>query len=221
MLTDCNHYFFGYPSSYSANGVGDNLGLLLGGAVLFLVLAWVCGQWLSTELSEGRPLTSILFHWMLSPPTESSAFTLGTDIRATERAASLKDLSVRVYKCSKSYKQVQALKEVTVSTQQKSCFCILGPNGAEKSSFIKLITGKTQPTHGKVYISGHDVETDLVQIQQLLGVCEQQEFFWDELSAAEHVQLFAALKGIDVTPTAIVSILSEVMLEKKRQQPCA
>jgi ATP-binding cassette subfamily A (ABC1) protein 3 len=75
-------------------------------------------------------------------------------------------------------------------------FVLLGHNGAGKSTLINIITGLVSPTHGKVFMQGLDVETDSAQVQQVIGVCPQDDILWDDLTAREHMMLVAAFKGL-------------------------
>ena len=75
-------------------------------------------------------------------------------------------------------------------------FVLLGHNGAGKSTLINIITGLVAPTHGKVFMMGLDVEADSSQVQQLIGVCPQDDILWDDLTAREHMLLVAAFKGL-------------------------
>ena len=52
------------------------------------------------------------------------------------------------------------------------------------------------PTHGKVYLQGLDVERDSAAVQQVIGVCPQDDVLWDDLTAREHMLLVAAFKGL-------------------------
>lgn len=74
-------------------------------------------------------------------------------------------------------------------------FCAIG-----KSTLINIITGMVVPTHGKVFMMGLDVETDASQVQQIIGVCPQDDILWDDLTAVEHMHLVAAFKGLRVGP---------------------
>jgi ABC-type multidrug transport system ATPase subunit len=66
---------------------------------------------------------------------------------------------------------------------------------------INIITGLIGPTHGKVFMMGLDVETQSSQVQQIIGVCPQDDILWDDLTAREHMLLVAAFKGVRWGPT--------------------
>ena len=46
---------------------------------------------------------------------------------------------------SKSYGEVQAVNNVTLSVEKGALFGLLGPNGSGKTTMIKMLTGQTRP----------------------------------------------------------------------------
>jgi len=56
----------------------------------------------------------------------------------------------------KSFGNVDALKGVSISINKGECHCLLGDNGAGKSTFIKIMSGVHQPTNGQISINGKD-----------------------------------------------------------------
>jgi ABC-type multidrug transport system ATPase subunit len=145
---------------------------------------------------------------------------------------------------SKTYSGVQALKEVSFSMNKGEVFVLLGHNGAGdvthpslsllflssssaaligKSTLINIITGVTKPTHGKVYLNGYDIEEDIAEIQQTIGVCSQDDYLWDELTAKEHMLLTAIFKGIKWGPelhAAVDNVLDLVQLSDRSSEFC-
>jgi ABC-type multidrug transport system ATPase subunit len=87
-----------------------------------------------------------------------------------------------------------------------------------------MLTGKMSPSSGDAYIMGHSVIHNVESIQELVGSVPQHDLLWSELSAYEHVRLFATIKGIissseDITrEVAIARILRKVHLEKEANQ---
>jgi len=58
----------------------------------------------------------------------------------------------------KSFGNVDALKGVSISIKAGECHCLLGDNGAGKSTFIKIMSGVHQPTSGQISINGQETE---------------------------------------------------------------
>lgn len=57
----------------------------------------------------------------------------------------------------KHFGSVIALAGVSLSVMAGECHCLLGDNGAGKSTFIKTMSGVHQPTRGKIRVNGKDV----------------------------------------------------------------
>ena len=96
--------------------------------------------------------------------------------------------------CSKGSRN--AVDKVSVQLEKDSIFCLLGHNGAGKSTTINILTGIISPSSGFVSICGHDLSESLHEIQSMIGVSPQFDCLWDELSAIQHLRLYAAVKGI-------------------------
>lgn len=58
-----------------------------------------------------------------------------------------------------------------------------------------LVAGMLQPTSGTAYIGGHDIRTNMAAIRQSLGICPQFDILWPDITVAEHLQLYAVIKG--------------------------
>jgi simple sugar transport system ATP-binding protein len=82
---------------------------------------------------------------------------------------------------SKSFGEVQALKNVDFQLGQNEVVGLLGDNGAGKSTLIKIITGYHQPTSGEIYFNGQKVENLTVPKARELGV----ETVYQERALAE------------------------------------
>jgi simple sugar transport system ATP-binding protein len=61
---------------------------------------------------------------------------------------------------SKSYQNVAALEDVSLSVRPGEVVCLLGDNGAGKSTLIQILSGAVKPDKGTVRIAGTDVRLD-------------------------------------------------------------
>ena len=82
--------------------------------------------------------------------------------------------------------------EVNVSFNQGNCYGIIGANGAGKSTFLKVLTGKMEPNSGSVHL----------EVGKRMSVLEQNHFACDEFPVLETVirgnqALFAIKKEMD------------------------
>ena len=65
---------------------------------------------------------------------------------------------------------------------------------------------------------GYSVRYDVAGIQKLIGSVPQHDLLWNELSAYEHIRLFADMKGLASSEEAIHHILDDVHLLQECHQ---
>ncbi|MCV0425450.1 MAG: ATP-binding cassette domain-containing protein [Roseibium sp.] len=69
----------------------------------------------------------------------------------------MSDALIELVDIEKHFGPVIALNGVSVSVKAGECHCLLGDNGAGKSTFIKTMSGVHKPTRGKILIEGREV----------------------------------------------------------------
>jgi ABC-type Na+ transport system ATPase subunit NatA len=74
---------------------------------------------------------------------------------------------------------------------------ILGHNGSGKSTTFNMLTGLMNVSDGDAEIFGRSVRGDMAELHASMGVCPQHDVLWDQLTAREHLELFARIKGLE------------------------
>ena len=67
---------------------------------------------------------------------------------------------VHMDKIEKHFGDIVALDGVSFDVQAGECHCLLGDNGAGKSTFIKTMSGVYQPSKGTIFVDGKPVVFD-------------------------------------------------------------
>ncbi|WNO60517.1 ABC transporter ATP-binding protein [Rheinheimera sp. MMS21-TC3] len=84
-------------------------------------------------------------------------------------------LALDIQQLHKVYKSgTVALKGINLQVQQGEFFALLGPNGAGKSTCIGIISSLVNKTQGSVKVFGHDLDNELEQAKQHLGLVPQE-----------------------------------------------
>ena len=91
------------------------------------------------------------------------------------------DYRLELRNVSKSFGEVNALRNVSFQLGCNEVVGLLGDNGAGKSTLIKIVTGYHQPTEGELYFQGEKVEDLTVPKARTLGV----ETVYQERALAE------------------------------------
>ncbi|KAJ3078617.1 hypothetical protein HK102_004366, partial [Quaeritorhiza haematococci] len=147
------------------------------------------------------------------PSTATNPEDIEPDPTSLHRAASIRRLT-KIYSSSFSFPNFFNPKNRNASQQSSSqerkaavdslsfnlyegeIFGLLGHNGSGKTSTCYMLTGLYPPTSGGGTIFGYDLRTEMRYIRQLLGVCPQHDILYDQLTVAEHIRLFAGIKGV-------------------------
>ena len=102
---------------------------------------------------------------------------------------------------SVSFDGFKAIKNLSLTLAPGELRCIIGPNGAGKTTMLDVITGKTKPTSGKVYMNGQSIELSARSEYEIarLGVGRkfQRPTVFPMHSVMENLELaLAADKGV-------------------------
>lgn len=103
---------------------------------------------------------------------------------------------IEVKQLSKSYDDVEALKEVSFSIAKGEVIGLLGPNGAGKTTLMKILTGFIHPSAGQVLVDGLDVLEKTREVQEMIGYLPENAPLYPELTVQSHLQMIADLRLI-------------------------
>ena len=104
--------------------------------------------------------------------------------------------SIELKSLTKSYGDVIAVNDISLSVESGEIFGFLGPNGAGKSTTIMILTTLLKPTSGQALISGFDVMTDAKQVRENIGYVQQETTVDEYLTGRENLLLQAKLNHI-------------------------
>lgn len=88
-----------------------------------------------------------------------------------------------------------AVDNVSIEFKKDEVLCLLGRNGAGKSTVLKLLTGQLLPSFGEIHLPlDYDLITGFKNHQEQIGLCSQNNVLIPNLTAQEHLELYAQLK---------------------------
>ena len=96
----------------------------------------------------------------------------------------------------KSFKTLDAVKDVTFEIRDKEIFGLLGPNGAGKTTLIMTMATVYHATKGTIRVDGNDIATDPGKVKALIGISFQDAKYDRILSAREILQWHAKVTGV-------------------------
>uniref|UniRef100_A0A672NUC9 ATP binding cassette subfamily A member 5 n=1 Tax=Sinocyclocheilus grahami TaxID=75366 RepID=A0A672NUC9_SINGR len=117
---------------------------------------------------------------------------------------------------SLSKRRKVATKNISFCVRKGEVLGLLGPNGAGKSTIMHMLSGDTEPTAGQILMG--DYGTDFQPVENPLehvGYCPQVNPLWPRITLQEHLEIYAAIKGLhqcDI-PNIIKRVVSALELK--------
>jgi ABC-2 type transport system ATP-binding protein len=97
---------------------------------------------------------------------------------------------------SKSFGDIRAVRDLTLEVPSGIMFALVGPDGAGKTTTIRMFCGLLQPTSGSVKIQGHDLAVDRGRVLRDIGYLSQRFSLYGDLSVDENIEFFARLHKV-------------------------
>jgi len=101
--------------------------------------------------------------------------------------------AISIKNLSKSYKNTQALNNLSLTIPHGCFYALLGPNGAGKSSLIRVLATLTGADSGEVLINGIDAFKDPREARTQIGYVAQESSLDKILTGYEHLTFTADL----------------------------
>src|SRR5918994_261103 len=113
---------------------------------------------------------------------DSRNVLIGRDIRKTFRRD--------------SGEKIDALNGVSIDVAHGTLTALVGPDGAGKTTLIRLVAGLMLPDGGDLKILGIDVAIEPQRVQDRIGYMPQKFGLYEDLSVQENLDLYADLHGV-------------------------
>jgi ABC-2 type transport system ATP-binding protein len=105
-------------------------------------------------------------------------------------------LSIATNEIVKNFKGTQALRGVSLKFHPGSMHGVIGPEGAGKTTLMRIILGLLKPNEGKVVFYSNGTPIDFEEIRSTVAYMPQQQSLYADLSIGEHLEFFKELYGI-------------------------
>ncbi|WP_042302621.1 ABC transporter ATP-binding protein [Paraburkholderia kururiensis] len=123
--------------------------------------------------------------------------------------------AIEIRNVRKRFKELQALKGVSLTVEEGEFFGLLGPNGAGKTTLISILAGLSRADEGTVKVLGHDVVSDFRAARRALGVVPQELVFDPFFTVRETLRIQSGYYGLRDNDAWIDEVMANLDLTEK------
>jgi heme exporter protein A len=123
------------------------------------------------------------------------------------------NLTLTLESVTKRFTKTSVFAPISFTANSGEVLAITGANGSGKSTLLKIIAGVSEPSKGTCKWTNDSKKFDQRDLQKTLGFVSPYLELYNELTAIEHVQFIAELKGEEVTVDAAVTELTAFGLD--------
>lgn len=104
--------------------------------------------------------------------------------------------SIRTHDLSRSFGDLAAVRALTLDVPPGEIFALVGPDGAGKTTTMRLLTATMEPTSGDAWIDGHHVVDEGEAVKHVIGYMSQRFGLYSDLTVLENIHFYADLYGV-------------------------
>lgn len=123
---------------------------------------------------------------------------------------------IRTEDLTRRFGELIAVDHVSLSVFKGEIFGLVGPDGAGKTTTLRMLCGLADPTEGTALVAGYDVAREPQAVKDCIGYMAQRFGLYQDLTVQENMDFYADLFGI---VGADRTALAQQLLQMTRMEP--
>ena len=122
---------------------------------------------------------------------------------------------IRCTSLTKEFATVKALEDITLEVRKGELFGLVGPDGAGKSTLMRLLAAVMEPTSGNAWVASHEIVKEPERIKEKIAYMPQRFGLYEDLTVMENIVFYADIFSVpkDERPARIERLLGFSNLE--------
>jgi ABC-2 type transport system ATP-binding protein len=96
----------------------------------------------------------------------------------------------------KQFDNRYAVDSLSLVVSRGEIYGLVGPDGAGKTTTLRLLCGALRLTSGEIHLAGHDISKQTEQARAKIGYLPQRFSLYEDLTVMENLRFFAGLRGL-------------------------
>ncbi|MCX8056045.1 MAG: ABC transporter ATP-binding protein [Ignavibacteria bacterium] len=106
------------------------------------------------------------------------------------------EVIVELKNISKKFENIEALREISFSVRKGELFGLVGPDGAGKTTLIRILCGVEEKSSGEIFLFNLDADKHRSEINRRIGYLSQRFSLYGDLTIDENIEFFARIHGV-------------------------
>jgi len=104
--------------------------------------------------------------------------------------------AIRMEQLTKSFNSLRAVDGLTLNIVEGEIFGLVGPDGAGKTTTMRLLTAILEPTSGDAWVAGHHIVKEAEALKEDIGYMSQRFGLYPDLTVMENIEFYADIYGV-------------------------
>ena len=106
------------------------------------------------------------------------------------------DIAIKTLNLTKTFENNLAVDNLNLEVRKGELFGLVGPDGAGKTTIMRLLSAILRPTSGDAWIAGHSVLGEEELIKEKIGYMSQRFGLYEDLTVMENIDFYADLYAV-------------------------
>jgi len=106
------------------------------------------------------------------------------------------EIAIEIQGLTKHFRDIEAVSDLNLIVRRGEMFSIVGPDGAGKTTTMRMLCGIIEPTSGSAKILGYDLNNDVEEIKKHIGYLSQRFSLYGDLTIDENIEFFAEIHQV-------------------------
>lgn len=130
---------------------------------------------------------------------------------------------IRATQLTRRFGALTAVDGFSIKVPKGEVFGLVGPDGAGKTTTLRMLCGLVDPSEGEAWVAGHHTVRETQQVKDRIGYMAQRFGLYGDLTVEENMRFYADLFGVGTAEsgTLMSRLLAVTRMEKFRARPAA
>src|SRR5512140_898016 len=130
---------------------------------------------------------------------------------------------IQAEQLAKNFRKVRAVRGIDLDVAPGEIYGLIGPDGAGKTTTIRMLAGVMKPSAGIARVSGIDTHREAETLRRQIGYMAQRFSLYGDLSVRENIEFYADIFGVRGAErlARIQRLLQFARLEDFQKRPAA